>query len=258
MHQLRYLISVYLLILPMLVLGNDLELEQLYKTQGIDGAIVISSLDGKTEYSYNPQRLAKRYLPASTFKITNTLIALEEGVISEQELIKWDGRDKGWAPWNQDQTLKSAFSLSCVWCYQELAKRIGLAKYQQYLKAINYGNQQTGRDVTTFWLEGDLKISAREQLEFLKKLYTEKLQFKQHDIQLLKEIMIVEQSPSYVLRAKTGMAIRIKEQHGWYVGYFEINDQVWFFANNISIKNKSDAKLRKKLVMESFRIKGLI
>ena len=58
------------------------------------------------------------HIPASTFKIPNTLIALEEGVIKDQfEVIKWDGVVRQYAPWNADQTLATAFSRSCVWCY---------------------------------------------------------------------------------------------------------------------------------------------
>ncbi len=68
----------------------------------------------------------KRFLPASTFKIPNTLIALEEGVIqNEKDIIEWDGEDKGWSQWNKDQSLETAFPLSCIWFYQELASRVG-------------------------------------------------------------------------------------------------------------------------------------
>jgi beta-lactamase class D len=234
-------------------------LAKLFSDRDVEGTIIISSLDGKTEYLYNKSRSEKEFLPASTFKILNTLIALAEGVIvNEYEIIKWDGKDKGWSPWNKDQSLETAFPLSCVWFYQELAKRIGNSKYQFHLERLPYGNKMTGPNLTTFWLEGDLKISAREQIDFLKKLYQDQLPYKKAHLNILKKIMIVDETPQYVIRAKTGWAMRIKPQIGWYVGYVETNGQVWFFAINIDIEQKKDSTYRKEIIMEALRLNGII
>jgi len=140
----------------------------------------------------------------------------------------------------------------------EQRKRVGNIKYISHLDKLNYGNKKTGPDVTTFWLDGELKISAREQIEFLKKLYKEDLPYKKSHIQLLKKLMIIEKKPQYTLRAKTGWAARIKNQHGWYVGYIETQQKVWFFATNLDICRKSDAVYRKEISMEALRIKGII
>ena len=153
------------------VRAEDADLAALFQQRGVQGALVLRSLDGKTQYVYNTSRAEERFLPASTFKILNTLIALEEGAIQdEREVIEWDGTDKGWEPWNADQTLATAFPLSCVWFYQALAKRVGNEAYLEQLQRVAYGNTQTGPDVTTFWLEGDLRISAMEQIELLTRL----------------------------------------------------------------------------------------
>ncbi|MBL6927872.1 MAG: class D beta-lactamase [Rhodospirillales bacterium] len=253
------LVCALLFILPNVVRADDADIANLYAKYGITGALIITSLDGRVEYSYNEERLAQRYLPASTFKIPNTLIALEEGTVSgESAVIKWDGKDKGWVKWNKDQTLGSAFTLSCVWCYQEFAEKIGNDTYLKHLNALNYGNQKTGNNVTTFWLEGELKISAVEQIDFLRKVYLEQLPFDEKHIRLLKKLMIVEKTPAYLLRAKTGWAIRITKQHGWYVGYVEAKGKAWFFANNIEINSRQDSRFRKRLVMEALKVKGLI
>jgi beta-lactamase class D len=239
--------------------AEDSDLAKLFSDRKVKGTIIISSLDGKTEYLHNKERAEKRYLPASTFKIPNTLIALDEGVIAdEKELIKWDGKDKGRDAWNKDQSLETAFPVSCVWFYQELAKRIGNSKYLSHLDRINYGNKMTGPEITTFWLNGDIKISAREQIVFLKRLYNDELPYKKNHLQLLKKIMIVDKTPKYIIRAKTGWAMRINHQHGWYVGYVETNGQVWFFATNIEIKNNSDAAYRKEITLEALKVKGII
>ncbi len=149
--------------------AEDNELADRFKRRDIDGTILISSLNGEIEYLHNSNRAQKRFLPASTFKIPNTLIALEEGVIqNEKDIIEWDGEDKGWSQWNKDQSLETAFPLSCIWFYQELASRVGDKKYRSYLERMDYGNRKTGQDVKSFWLDGDLKISVFEQVQFLK------------------------------------------------------------------------------------------
>jgi beta-lactamase class D len=238
---------------------EDSALAGLFKSKGVVGTIVISSLDGDSTYIYNDDRANERFVPGSTFKIPNTLIALEEGAVAdEKENIKWDGKDKGLPAWNKDQSIETALPSSCVWFYQELAKRVGKEKYGTYLGKINYGNKLTGQDVTTFWLEGDLKISAVEQVTFLKKLYAKEFVFKQSSYELLRKLMIVEQTPSYTIRAKTGWVQRVNPQVGWFVGYVESGDKVWFFALNMVIANPADSRFRQELSLEALRLKGII
>ena len=105
--------------------AEENKIESLYKLNDINGSILIESVDGKVKYQYNVSD-KESFIPASTFKIPNTLIILEEGLIKNQfEIIKWDGKEREYAPWNKDQTLKSAFQHSCVWCYQRYAKQVG-------------------------------------------------------------------------------------------------------------------------------------
>ncbi len=239
--------------------AEDLDLGRLFSDRSSEGTIVLSSLDGSTTYIHNKKRAEKRLLPCSTFKIPNTLIALDEGAVTdEKEIFKWDGKDKGWHRWNKDQTIETAFPFSCVWFYQELAKRVGNEAYLTHFGKLNYGNEKTGPDLTTFWLDGDLRISPLEQIRFLKKLYREELPFKKRHIQLVKRLMIIEKTPQYTLRAKTGWAMRIKDQYGWYIGYVEADQKVWFFAMNMDIEKNSDAAYRKEITMETLKVKGII
>lgn len=239
--------------------GEDADLTDLFKSKNINGTIIISSLDGGKTHTYNDERAHTRFLPASTFKIPNTLIALEESVVTdERQIIKWDGKDRGIAAWNKDQSLETAFPSSCVWFYQELAQRVGKEKYERYLKKINYGNEQASPEVTTFWLEGDLKISPVEQVAFLKKLYAKQYPFKPSSYELLRKLMIVEQTPTYVIRAKTGWAQSVTPQLGWFVGYVESGEMVWFFATNLDITNPEDVRLRKEITLEALKRKGII
>lgn len=255
-------ILILLLVTATTVFAEDASIARLFNDKNIQGTIVISSLDGTTTYSHNDTRAATRMLPASTFKIPNTLIALEESAIAdEKQILKWDGKERNIAAWNKDQTLESAFKSSCVWFYQELARRIGTARYESYLARIGYGNARPTPILTTFWLEGDLRISAQEQIAFLKKLYRRELPFKPASYDTLKRIMIVEQTPAYTVRAKTGWAgfgTTTAPQIGWYVGYLEAKGNVWLFALNMDISKPADAGLRQKIVMEALKSKDLL
>ena len=235
------------------------ELESLFTKRGITGTLLISNLDGNHTYHAFPERLTKPFLPASTFKIPNTLIAMEEGVISSpDEILKWDGKVRFVKSWNQDHSLRTAFPVSCVWYYQELARRIGHEKYLEHLQQQKYGNMLTGPDVATFWLDGDLRITAEEQIEFLKKLFKNELPYRAEHIRLVKDIMLFDQGDDYSLHAKTGWAIRGDGQHGWWVGYVEKSDEVWFFTINIEITVDEDHRYLKEITKEALGRIGII
>lgn len=237
--------------------ADDEDLAGLFSVRGVAGTIIITSLDGGTSYVYNETRSREQFLPASTFKMLNTLIALQEGAIrDEQEILKWDGTDKGRPEWNRDQSMASAFPASCVWFYQELARRVGDRKYQQYLRRLKYGNRKTGPDVTTFWLEGDLRISAVEQIAFMKKLVKEELPFSKGHMQVLKKLMTVEETSRYSLKAKTGWTGR--NGIGWYVGYVETKGNTWLFAMNLDTVKLGDEKYRQEITREALKLKGIL
>ncbi|MFW2566965.1 class D beta-lactamase [Aliarcobacter butzleri] len=248
------LIFILILCLNNFLFANDVELENLFKKYQVEGTLVLESLNTKKVDIYNKKRANTPFSPASTFKIPNTLIALNEGVVNKDSIIVWDKKVREFDAWNKDQTLQSAFKSSCVWCYKEFASKIGVEKYKKYLKELNYGNKTIGKDVTDFWLDESLRITAFEEIRFLKQLQANNLSFKQEDINLLKELMIDEKSENYVVRAKTGW----EGKYGWYVGYVETKNDVWFFALNIDTKTKEDLAKRKALTLEALKTKGII
>ena len=198
--------------------------------------------------------------PASTFKIANSLIAIEEKVVNDEyELIPWDGEEHSFIAWNSDQNLKSAFKHSCVWFYQEIAKNIGKEKYSSYLKAMHYGNAQPEPVLTKFWLtDGHLKISPVEQIEFIKNIHQKTIPTSKKSLNILKNIMLDESHDNYRIYAKTGAATKDWVGHGWYVGYIETSGRTWYFATNILINNQDELNLRKKVTLDSFKKKGIL
>lgn len=211
------------------------------------GCFVLYDLKKNLYIKYNPKVCNKRFIPASTFKIFNSLIGLETGIVKdENEVFKWDGENRSVESWNQDLDMTNAFRFSAVWFYQELARKIGQKNMQHYININKYGNQDISGGIDRFWLDGGLKISADEQIELLKKIYNSKIKFSQRNIDILKKIMIYEQNENYILRAKTGWAVRIKDQVGWFVGYVERAEDVYFFALNIQTKEPEEGFVSRK------------
>jgi len=255
----KLLITFVILFQGLPAFAEDQVLAKLFVEKNVEGTIVISSLNTGKTFIHNDSRATQRYSTASTFKILNTLIALEEKTISEKsDIFKWDGKIYSIPSWNQDQTLKSAFNVSCVWCYQMLARRIGPLKYINYIKNSNYGELTEPFKETTFWLDGSLQISAVEQVEFIKKVYQRSLPFNPTSYETLRQIMLLKKNPAYSLWAKSGWATKMKPQVGWYVGYVETLKDTWAFALNIETKSVKDLLLRHKLSQEALKAKGVI
>ncbi|HBK63342.1 MAG TPA: class D beta-lactamase, partial [Cyanobacteria bacterium UBA11166] len=160
--------------------------------------------------------------------------------------------------WNRDLNMREAFKLSAVWFYQVLARRVGYERMEKWINQVGYGNQQIGdkNDIDRFWLNGKLQITPQEQIEFIRRLYQNKLPFSERSIAIVKDIMIVEKTPEYTIRAKTGwfgFGDDSKEQIGWYVGYIEKGNNIYFFATNIDMRNEKDPAARIELTRRCFQ-----
>jgi beta-lactamase class D len=212
------------------------DLAKYFDAYKVEGAFVLYDLNANRTTRYNPSRCAEQFLPASTYKIVNALIALETGVATDADyVIKWSGQQYPVPEWNRDQTLRSALQYSVVWYYQELARREGQATIQKYIDAIGYGNRDIGGSTNAFWLDGNLRISANEQINLLVRLYKDDLPFSKRNMDIVKDILVREKKDGYTLRAKFGSTTQDDSVAiGWYIGYLEKDSNVYFFATNIS------------------------
>lgn len=206
---------------------------------GIDGAFVLYDTKKQRYYRYNEKRCAERFSPCSTFKIPNALIALETGIVPDESFtLKWDSvktpRQNLASPaWARDHDLRSAMRYSVVWYFQEVARRVGAPNYKKYLQRFNYGNQDIAGGSDRFWLSSSLQISANEQIKFLKKFYAGKLGLSQRTTEVVKSIIVLEQTAQYKLSGKTGAGSQANgKMLGWLVGYVEAHDNVYFYALN--------------------------
>ncbi len=191
----------------------------------------------RSTFFYDEARAKQRYSPASTYKIPHTLMALDAGAVRDEfQVFRWDGVARSFAAHNQDQDLRSAMRNSTIWVYEKFAKEIGVNKAQDYLRKLNYGNQDPTTARGNYWVDGNLAVSAYEQISFLKKLYRNELPFRIEHQRLVKDIMIVEAGRDWILRAKTGWEGRM----GWWVGWVEWPSGPVFFALNIDTPNRMD------------------
>ena len=178
---------------------------EVYNVKGIESpAFILRDHTHETVHYVNKDECIKPTLPASTFKILNSLVALETGIAPDDNLLlKWDGVQHSRAEWNQDLTLRQAFKFSAVWYYQEIARRIGKEQMQRYLDTVKYGNHTISK-IDTFWLDGSLQISPDEQVGFLKQLYFSELPFAERTQRIVKSLMLQEDSAKFKLYYKTG------------------------------------------------------
>jgi beta-lactamase class D len=200
------------------------------------GTVVVVDARSKANavFVHNAQRAARRYTPASTFKIAHSLFALDAGILRDEfQVIPWDGVKRMTDVWNEDQNLRSAMRHSTVWVYERFAQQLGDKREVQYLKKTGYGNASI-EGVKPFWVEGELAISANEQIDFLRRLYQNELPFEVAHQRLVKDVMINEAGQDWILRAKTGWSGKI----GWWIGWVEWPAGPVFFALNIDTPNR--------------------
>ena len=245
-----------------------LNLDNFYKDYS--GCFVLYDLKTNEYLKYNDSICAIPYSPCSTFKITNSLIGLESAIAeNENYLIEYDSLrnpSESWMYnvepfkyWMQDHTMRTAIKNSVVWYYQELARRIGNEDMLKLLNQIDYGNNDISSGIDNFWLCGSLKISANEQVEFLKKLYRNQLSgFSLKSQKIVKDIMLYESTDHYKLSGKTGGGDCWDDKViGWYVGFVETDSSTFIFAMNLIVNNFSDLGKNMRIEMTKDILRGL-
>lgn len=220
---------------------NDDSLKKYFDENKVDGCFTM--LDNATgEITvYNMKLDTMRFSPASTFKIVNSLIGLQTGVILDENMqIKWDGKIRFYpngdtaTNWNKDMNMTEAFKASAVPYYQEVARRIGKDSMQQWIDSLGYGNKNISGPIDSFWLNGKLKISPDEQLGLVKRLYFDQLPFRKSVHQQVKDVMLQENKTAYKLSYKTGWGFgEDGNALGWVTGWIEENNHVYFFVTFI-------------------------
>jgi beta-lactamase class D len=234
------------------------ELARVFKDQGVSGTFVLFDVATDTMFVSDEARARKRFTPASTFKIANSLIGLDVGAVkSVDEVLPYGGKPQRIKEWERDMGLREAIKMSNIAIYQELARRIGLARMREGVKKLGYGNMEIGDVVDRFWLVGPLAISAVEQTEFLHRLVSGALPVSSEATRAVKEITLLEKTNTYELHAKTGwFAGPTPPQIGWWVGWIERDGKVYPFALNFDMMKDEDATKRIPIGRECLKALG--
>jgi beta-lactamase class D len=215
---------------------------------GTSGTFVGYKVDDYLIVASDKVRSGEGRLPASTFKIPNSLIALETGVVEDpdKDVFKWDGVKRSIEAWNKDHTLRSAIAVSAVPVYQEIARRIGQERMQKYLDLFDYGNRNIGGGIDQFWLTGDLRIDPVQQIDFVDRLRRGVLPVSRRSQELTRDILPVTKVGDVAIRAKSGLlgAEQGKPSLGWMVGWAEKGNQQTVFAMNMDCKSPEHVAAR--------------
>lgn len=226
----------------------------------VSGTILIFDPQKGSYYANDFDEAYKSVIPASTYKIPHSIIGLETRILAnEQTIFKWDGNERAFSSWEKDLTLKEAFQKSCVPCYQEMAREIGAKRMNENLEKLNFGVMDiTDETVDNFWLTGNSKINAFEQIDFLKRFYNKELPISKPTNKTVINILIMEQNEDFILSGKTGLALDFDRSIGWFVGYLEKEGKVFYFATRISPNDKDMPRnefssLRKVIILRGLK-----
>ncbi|MBF0603702.1 MAG: class D beta-lactamase [Nitrospirae bacterium] len=236
----------------------DARLAHVLHQAGVEGCIAVVQISQNRTLVSDISRCQERLMPASTFKIVQAVIALETGVVREDEIFFWDKTAYSFKAWEQDMTLRQAMAVSAVPVFQQIARRIGLERMAQWLVTLNYGNTEIGGVVDRFWLDGPLSISPLEQAKFMAQLAMGQLPVSPSSMMVLRRVMPQEAVEGWHLFGKTGWAVAASPKVGWYVGWGERQGERLSFALTIPMPSLEQAPLRISLAKEALRTLGIL
>jgi beta-lactamase class D len=238
---------------------------------GADTCVVVADTKGgRTLYQYGNAGVCMRPLPpCSTFKIANSLIGLDLGLVTPKTVFKWDRTPQPVNAWETDADMATAFKQSIVWWYQRLARSVGHDRYVEKLKVFDYGSRDPAGPVDEFWLGpkvgGGLVISTRQQIDFLKRLYAGQLPVKPETAAFVRQIMVDEtradaKGGRYVMSGKTGSCSSTLDGSrsvGWWVGRLQTPSRDLLFAASLEAADAPPGGEVRQRIKDIFADAGL-
>ncbi len=178
-------------------------------------------------------QLHQSFMPASTFKVVLSMLALELGIVKdEKQVLAWNKVPSNRPEWDKNQNLTEALQLSTNWFYDSVAKEIGHDRMKLWLNKLGYPCNSID-DKNRFWVEEGFEITPQEQIEFFKKIHDNALPLEARTLDITKSIMQRYDTLGVKIFAKTGWGETPRENIGWYVGWVEKGDEINYFATCI-------------------------
>ncbi|WP_428419221.1 penicillin-binding transpeptidase domain-containing protein [Parachlamydia sp.] len=203
--------------------------------------LLINGTTSKIVHELGPH-IHERVTPCSTFKIVLSLMGYDAGILKDEKTPIWffqEGYDDFLTSWKEPQSPHSWMKSSCVWYSRVLATKLEIENIHHYLAMLEYGNQDMSGGLTKAWISSSLKISPKEQVDFIQKMVQEKLSISNSAMQMTKVLLFVSELPEgWKLFGKTGWGSIIEQNQkisevGWFIGWAE-KDQIFFpFAYSI-------------------------
>ncbi|WP_067606674.1 penicillin-binding transpeptidase domain-containing protein [Nocardiopsis listeri] len=218
------------------------ELASLLDEAGTEGTFVLHDVREASVVVVDAEQARERAVPASTFKLPNTLIALETGVVSDLDEVVSDGGE-------DELSLRESLPTPDVSLHQEVAERIGYDRMSTWVDRFDYGNRKVGEDgeLDRFWVDGPLEITAVEQTTFLAALVRADLPVEVGHQEALREMLEIERGDDYALYGRTGLGAEADPVPGWWVGWVENGDDLHTFALRLDMDEDTDPELRESL-----------
>lgn len=212
------------------------DLHHLYDSAAVTGSFILHDM-GRDHWVFIDSAHADvPSLPASTFKLFSSLYALESGVATDADaFFMWDGVDYGRPQVNRGMTLRESVEQSAYWVHRDIARKAGAATLKHWLDAVSYGNADTSGGYDCCWVRGNLRITPRQQVDFLERLHGNSLPFSTRSMDIVRSIALQQDTLGYRLHGKTGWALGSTGSVGWFVGWVDKVDGTgpFVFANRI-------------------------
>lgn len=236
------------------------DLVQVFADADVTGTFALLDVSERRLTVVNRERAMNPAVPASTFKIPHSLIALETAAVQDvDEIVPYGGRPQPFPQWERDMSLRDALPASNAAIYQELARRIGPEQERAWLKRLDYGNQEIGSAHDRFWLDGPLKISPVEQTLFLHRFAERTLPVTGAHMNAVAELLRMPTDGPATLYGKTGLIFQTDPQLGWWVGWVERPDgRLYTFALTIDIDQSAESGRRVPLGEDLLRRLGAL
>lgn len=206
-----------------------------YDSAKVEGSFILHDLGRDHWILIDSAQADVATLPASTYKVLGSLIALEDKVIADENTVMpWDSVYRRQEV-DRDLNLRDALKHSAYWFHRDVARHIGADRLKYWWDTVGYGNADTTDGFDKAWVAGNLRVTPRQQVQFLERLYRNDLPFSQRSMDIVKSIMIQEDTLGHVLRGKTGWATPVGGDIAWFIGWVEKADSTgpFFFANRI-------------------------
>jgi beta-lactamase class D len=219
----------------------DNSVKKYFDAHNVEGCFtMLRNTDGEITV-YNMALDTQRFQPASTFNLITSLVGLQTGrITSEDMVVRWDRVNRPQKEWNRNLNMKDAFRVNSDPYFSEIVKRIGTDTLKAWIDSLSYGNRNVAGGTDSVWKNNTLLISPDEQLGLLKKLYFDQLPFRKSVMLAVRNAMVKEENTLYKLSYVTGSGTDPGNKRiGWVTGWIEENLHVYFFVTFIRSANPS-------------------